>query len=226
MAQSKNRIWEIDFIRGIAIILMIIFHLVVDLKDFYSYNLDYLNGFWFYLGKTSAVLFMLVSGVSSSFSRSFKRGMMIFGFGMLLTIITYFYDPQTYIVFGILHLLGVSMILAPFFNQLDKLYIFIIATLVILMGIYFDPIYINTSYLIPIGLKNNGFRSMDYYPLFPWFGVFLYGIIISKVLNINKRIFIFFIPRNDLISYLGRHSLMIYLTHQPVLLAILFLIHR
>src|SRR5665647_1682285 len=112
---NSNRIWEIDLIRGIAIILMIIFHLIVDLKDFYGYNLDYFRGFWYIEGKFSAILFMLICGVSSTLGRNnIRHGLKVFIWAMILTAVTYIYNGSCYILFGILHFLGISLLSANF----------------------------------------------------------------------------------------------------------------
>ncbi|MDK2799094.1 MAG: hypothetical protein PWP27_1983 [Clostridiales bacterium] len=223
----KRRIWEIDFIRGIAIVLMVVFHLVVDLKDFYSYDIEYLSGFWYYVGKLSAILFILISGVSSTFSKhNIKRGSVVFSFGLLLSVITFFYSPKDYIKFGILHFLGTSMILYHFLNKLEKKYIFLLGTTIIILGNIFSNIVVNTPYLFPFGLIDKNFSSLDYYSLFPWFGLFLYGTLIAKTLYIEKKSLFSFEIKHDFISYLGQHSLFIYLTHQPLLLGILFIVHK
>jgi uncharacterized membrane protein len=225
--QQRNRVWEIDFIRGIAIILMTIFHLIVDLKDFYAYKIEYLSGFWYYEGKLSAILFMLVSGISCTFSKSnIKRGLKVFSFGMLLTLTTYFYDPETYIRFGILHFLGASMILYNFIKNLNNKMLIAISILFILVGNIFSDMLVDSPYLFPIGLINKNFASLDYYPLFPWFGIFAAGILIGKTVYKNRKSIFPFNFKHDFISLLGKHSLPIYLIHQPALLAILFVIHK
>lgn len=222
----KSRIWEIDFIRGIAIVLMIIFHLVVDLRDYYHYDIEYLSGFWYYVGKTAAILFMLVSGVSSTLSkRNIKRGAMVFGFGMLLTVITYYYNPELYIRFGILHFLGLCMILSRFLKKIHRKYLVISGTVSIVTGLFFDRMIVRTPYLFPIGLMDKHFDSLDYYPLFPWLGVFLYGMAMGHILYKTRQSLLPFVLKYDFFSYLGRHSLLIYLIHQPILLGVLYLFH-
>ena len=118
---NKHRIWEIDFIRGIAIVLMILFHLIVDLKDFHNYELNYLQGFWYIEGKLSAILFILLCGVSSTLgsSRSILHGSKVLLWATLLTTVTFFYNESFYIRFGILHFLGISLLSAQYVRKLS-----------------------------------------------------------------------------------------------------------
>lgn len=225
---TKQRIMDIDFIRGIAIILMMLFHLIVDLKDVYDYPVDYLHGFWYIEGKISAVLFILICGVSSTLGEhNTRHGMQIFMWGMFLTAVTYFYNQQCYILFGILHFLGISLLSA---NQLHRFSIIVLSLLSIssmVMGILFGQRFIDNPYLFPLGLVSNAFISLDYYPLFPWYGVFLLGIVIGKLLYGGKKrpSFCQVSATNKLITQLGQHSLQIYLLHQPIFLILLYAIH-
>ena len=235
------RIWEIDFIRGLAIILMIIFHFIVDLKDFYSYGVEYLSGFWYIEGKLSAILFMLICGVSSTLgTNSTQHGIKVFLWAMLLTVGTYFYNENCYIRFGILHFLGISLLSAHFIHRLPTYWIMMLSGASILVGILFSTYYVSNPYLFPIGLINSAFISMDYYPIFPWYGVYLFGFALGKTFYGDETNFPFLQTSHQgseilvnlfssspfkPISWLGQHSLAIYLIHQPILLLALYLFH-
>lgn len=235
---TSNRIWQIDFIRGIAIILMIIFHLIVDLKEFYAYNLDYFGGFWYLEGKFSAILFMLICGVSSTLGRSSTlHGYKVFMWSMVLTAVTYVYNENCYILFGILHFLGISLLSVRIMRKLSIPWLLLVSCATILVGQLFAARFVTNPYLFPIGLMTSTFVSMDYYPLFPWYGVFLWGLILGKILSTNKkRLGICQVPRMQLespthlkpfrekIIWLGQHSLVVYLIHQPLLLGFLYIL--
>lgn len=225
-AATSRRIWEIDFIRGIAILLMILFHLIVDLKDFFGFQVEYLQGFWYLEGKLSAILFMIMCGVSSTLGRStMQHGIKVFTWAMLLTAVTYIYNPSCYIRFGILHFLGISLLSAGLIRRLSSVWIFILSFVSILIGISFSERFVSNPYVFPLGLMTNTFISLDYYPLFPWYGVFLFGIIVGKIGYDDKVSLIQRpIPPFKNISWLGQHSLAIYLIHQPLLLSLLYLI--
>lgn len=118
MGQESNRIWEIDFLRGIAIILMSLFHLLYDLSEFYNYDINYTSGPVDIIGLTSAIMFIILTAISSSLSsNNLKRAAKILFFAYCITAITYFYDPQTFINFGILHLIGFSILLYNFLKD-------------------------------------------------------------------------------------------------------------
>ncbi|WP_371365582.1 hypothetical protein SRRS_02980 [Sporomusa rhizae] len=224
------RIAEIDCCRGIAILLMIVFHLVFDLAYFYHWPLTYLDGFWYYQGKTAAILFMLLSGISSLFSSNpFRRGIMILATGAVISMATYFYDPASYIRFGTLHLLGVAMLASPLFIQLKAVELLIAGTVIIATGRLTATLTTPTTYLLPLGISPPDFASLDYYPLIPWLGIVLYGMAAGKLIYRNKQ------PKFPAagayrpvqwLSRLGKHSLIIYLVHQPILLLFLLAVYK
>lgn len=222
---NKARIWELDFLRGIALILMIYFHTIYDLKEFYNYPVSYANGPNFYIGKVSAILFMLISGISSSLSKSnTKRGLKVLGIALVITVITHLYDLEYGIKFGILHFLGVSMLLSPIFSKINKYILVLLGTSIILLGNFVSGLNTTVNYLFPLGITSSSFTSSDYYPLVPWFGIFLYGISLGKFLY-NKKLSLFtFTMKDNPVSKIGRKTLPVYLMHQPTIIIILVLL--
>lgn len=222
MTLKNERIWEIDFFRGIALILMIIFHTVFDLGDIYNIPVAYDAGLFYYIGNASAILFILISGISCSLSKSnVKRGIRVFVIAMIITTVSYLYDPDLTIKFGILHFLGISMLLYPLFKPLNKYELLVLGTLMIMTGIYISKFNMPFDYLFPIGLKSSEFISGDYYPLLPWLGLFLYGVSIGRFLYSEKKSIFSFNKNKNPVSFIGRHTLLIYIIHQPVILLIL-----
>jgi uncharacterized membrane protein len=221
-----GRIVEIDCIRGIAIILMVIFHIVFDLAYFYNWSLDYLTGFWYYQGKSSAVLFMLVSGISCTLSKNpLRRGLKVFGAGILITLVTYYYNPAVCIRFGILHLLGVGMFTAPLLVKQSALTLALAGTALLGLGHWAASQTSATIWLFPLGLTPPGLSSLDYYPLLPWLGIVLYGMATGKLLYPTKQPLWPSAARSHparILGWLGRRSLIIYLVHQPLILAVLY----
>jgi uncharacterized membrane protein len=228
MPLYTSRIWEIDFTRGIAIVLMVLFHLVVDLRDFFGYDLNYFSGFWYYEGKISAGTFMLVAGISATLHhRNLRRGCTVLAWGMVISAVTYVYNPETYVRFGILHLLGASMITFHYVQQLSSRLLLLGSFLVIAAGQWTTSITAPNSLLLPFGMTPEGFASLDYYPLFPWSGLFFSGAALGKTVYKEDRHSR--LPWHSIaapLTALGRHSLVIYLVHQPVLLALLWIYHR
>lgn len=222
-----KRIWEIDFLRGVAILLMIIFHLVVDLADFYHYRLNYMSGFWYYVGKLSAVMFLFLAGVSTRFNgQCLGHGIKILGWGMVVTLVTYVIYPSAYVRFGILHLIGTGLLLCYFLRNSFGWGKFLLALMLLIGGVFAKKMEVTQEWLLPLGIAPAGFTSLDYYPIIPWGGVILLGSwagsrIYKSPESIFKQEY-----NSNVLTYLGRRSLWIYLLHQPILLALLWVAFR
>lgn len=224
-----ERLWEIDFLRGIFIIPMVAFNYMVALRYFGIYAAA---GSWHYqwlLPRIIASAFILLAGVSlwiswsrnPSAKRVAMRGGRILLYGMMITAVTWLFYPPYAVLFGILHLIGISITLSvPFLKKKA----FIIPVIIIfLAGFYIDFLYIRFSPLFPIIPQD--FQTFDYFPVMPWFGVFLLGIYVgSRLYSEGKRKYnIRDAPKAAKpFMLLGRKSLFIYLVHQPLLLALLY----
>lgn len=238
----EGRFWELDLIRGIAVVMMVLFHLAYDLNFFGVYALDIYSGFWFYFARITAGIFILLVGVSLALvaSRSthrrqadlplkfFKRGTEIFSLGLGITAATYFLIGKGFIIFGILHFIGLSIILAyPFLNF--KTLNVIIGAVIIAVGLYLQNLAFDFPWLLWLGLAPADFYTLDYFPLLPWFGLILIGIYMGDALygGYKRKV-----ELPDLSSYafmkpmiqLGRNSLAIYIVHQPLLILALYLL--
>lgn len=221
-----KRLWEIDFLRGLAIVLMILFHLMVDLRDFYGYLFDYAHGWLYYAGKLSAGLFLLLAGLSTRFSRRpLRHGLQILGWGMVVTLVTYLYNPAVYVRFGILHLIGSGLMLSYGTRGFDQGRRIILALGLLAGGRMAAEAATTRVWLVPLGIVPAGFASLDYYPLLPWAGVILLGAWAGEYLYPAPRSLLKHEPGPNPLTYMGRHSLSIYLLHQPLLLVLLWLIH-
>ena len=114
------RYFELDALRAIAIIMMVVFHLLWDLNYFGFTNAEMYFGFWGIWQKITAGLFLLLVGIVLNISWNrrknalhfLKRGIVIFCGGLLITAFTLIAFPEQFIYFGVLHLIGVSIILA------------------------------------------------------------------------------------------------------------------
>lgn len=219
---------EIDFLRALAIGLMVLFHLVFDLKEFAGVNIDYQAPFWFTVGKTSALLFIFISGLSSGLSRSpVRRGLQVLFYGMIITAVTYLFMKEEYVRFGILHFLGVAMILSPLISRLSSRILWILVGPITLLGFWFKGLALETSLFLPFGLMYNGFSSLDYYPLFPYLAVTILGILTYRKFYTQRRNPpVSFRLKSPLLKWLSRHSLGVYLIHQPIILLSIFAVKR
>ncbi len=230
--------------RGIAIIMVVLYHLIYDLDNFAGYGIESTSGFWaifadvsafafvFLVGLSLAIGYSRVSGVSnlrqSLFGKHLRRGSKIFGWGTLITLVFWGLD-YGFVVFGILHLIGLSIILAYPFMKLRLANAFVGLSL-IAVGSYLQIRDVAVDgvagvLLAPFGIPPGNLFMPDYRPLLPWFGVVLLGLFFGKLLyedRAAKGPSTEGPPLARPVSFLGGHTLLIYLVHQPVLIATLW----
>ena len=229
-----KRFWEIDALRGFAIILMVIFNYSFALSFLGIYTLNAGSEYWWLFPRLIAGIFIFLVGISLSISRRrqyrhfFKRGLWIFSLGLLATLATWLYVGQGFVVFGILHLIGLSVILAPLFFRLGRWNV-AIGLILFVFGFYLNSLTFAHPWLLWLGLVPSGFFTIDYFPLLPWFGFVLIGLAVGNRLYPKaKRSFSFpDLSRTNIIkqlSFLGRHSLLIYVVHQPLLIAAIMIL--
>lgn len=235
---SARRFLEIDLLRGVAILMMILYHILFDLWFFGIASVDVLSGFWRYFALTTATLFIALSGLSLPISyerrRSrmsgqalcvdfAKRGGKVFFFGMCATLATWLFIGDGFIVFGILHLIGFAIVIAPLFLRFGRWNI-IPGLAIVLASLPLSRIS-GPYWLVWLGVHPSSFYSVDYVPVVPWLGVVLIGMAIGFLLYPGgKRRFKISLPETkvlDAVCLMGRNSLAIYLIHQPVIVAVL-----
>nr|WP_269848894.1 heparan-alpha-glucosaminide N-acetyltransferase [Methanosarcina horonobensis] len=147
--------------------------------------------------------------------------------GLIITVITRIFFPGQYILFGILHFFGVSAVLAYPFLKYGKENLFF-GLFFVLVGLYLKDRTFGFSALLWLGLRPEGFVTLDYFPIFPWFGVLLTGIFLGNSMykGGNRQ---YKAPEADKFllqkpfSWIGKHSLSIYFIHQPLFLGLLLL---
>lgn len=216
---SRSRV--IDFIRGFTVILMIIFHLSFDLNHFNFVKIDILHApFWYAFPRVIVFLFLFATGMSLTLAHQdqinwkafWKRFLKIAGFALLISTATYFAFPDNWIYFGTLHAIALISVLSLAFLKRP------IIALVLALVLFIPSIFLDFN--IPwIALPHH---SWDYISPFPWMGASLLGIF-----AVHKNFHRTNCPDNAIfvtLSYLGRHSLFIYLIHQPILFGSIYLI--
>lgn len=229
----KQRIWELDAFRGLCVLGMVAVHFVYDLVELYALvPWDYSPVF--HLVKDwGGILFILLSGICATLgSRSVRRGLQVFACGMLCTAVTAgmylldFADVSIVIYFGVLHCLGVCMLLWPLFKKWPAWALALTGAVLAAAGIVLErTVQVSFPWLVPLGILYPGFVSSDYFPLIANLGFFLLGAFLGRtVYGKNASLFPKVRQENPLVRFFtgcGRWSLPIYLLHQPVL-ALLF----
>lgn len=226
---NKQRFIELDLIRGFAISMMVVFHLLWDLD---YYGLSPLDQKVYGIGQYFPIIFFGLVGIClviSSQHRTqlqiFFRGVWILVIGFSITLVSMVVIPNKPITFGVLHCIGISIIISSFFVK-RKLNAFYPGVICIVAGLLISMWQVQNPSMIQLALgihQQDLWRyTVDYFPLLPWFGVVLIGIAMGKILyRDGKRQFPFpdiskIIPVR-VASVLGRNSLVIYLVHQPVI---------
>jgi uncharacterized membrane protein len=230
----RERIWEIDFLRGFSIVLVVGYHLLFDLGEFvgvhrflgWSTNLSSVA--WTIAQHFFAGLFVLLSGTSSTLTRSnLRRGLRLLAVSVLVTAATYVFDPASAVFFGILQCLAVSMLLygAVFERAKARLCAACGAAvlgLTALLPVLKKALALRSDWLMPLGLPSPSFSSYDYFPLIPWLGVFLVGAALGKTVYASKKSLLPWRMPGNFVNFAGRHSLIIYIVHQPLIMGILY----
>lgn len=250
--RTHERYWEIDAIRGILILGMVIFHTIflIGLVGFITTDFwesiicgNIIPGIRFELIHLGTSLFVITSGFSLVLRQrrmeglskktynlaAVKRGLVVLCLGIAVAIIAniviYFFIGGEFMYFNFLMMMGICMILAIPFVKLGK-WNFIIGGALILLGFFLSTLT-GPAALLPFGILPAGLSPRDYFPILPWLGIMLLGIALGSVLYPNgKRRFNVPAPNKagKALAFVGHKSLPIYLAHIPVIGGILILI--
>ena len=247
---KHKRFWEIDLARTVAILGMLFFHTreVLYYFDLCTNPLHY--GAWHWIRLVNAGLFIFPAAVALTISHSrgkrmpefllrglkiklpgfMLRGLEIFGLGMVITLLSLLVAPDQYVRFGILHFFGIAFILAPFFLRFRYINLILGAALMAI-GIYLleQNVLVDFPWLLWLGLRPHHFHTLDYFPLLPWFGLFLVGMFFGKILypQGNRRFNIRELndPVTSALTLPGRHPLVIYVAKLPIIIGVLLALY-
>ncbi|MEM2940581.1 MAG: heparan-alpha-glucosaminide N-acetyltransferase [Thermoproteota archaeon] len=231
-AGSVTRIQLIDFIRGMNVILMILFHYLVTLVSFGLIQIPENFLFWTVFPHSISSLFIFLAGTSAYVSynnrkeafmeKYFKRGVKLLFFAASISLLTFIFVPRLTIYFGILHFFAFSSFIIPFIIRRRKLILPLSLTL-ILLGVFLHAQKIDFPYLfwLSYAFALQNFTPLEYFPLVPYLGILVFGIysaqfLINKVhdMELDGKLF-------ETFTFIGKRSLTFYLAHQPIIILIL-----
>lgn len=229
---QSNRNEIVDALRGVAVTLMFFYHFCFDLNYFHWISVDfYHQPFWLHLRTFIVTLFLTLVGISLVLANTHginwhatrARWSRLLACASLVSLGSYLVFPSSMIFFGVLHFILIASILGLFFLRFHYLNLLGAIFLITLGGIVQHPLF-DQPMLQWIGLMTHKPTTEDYVPLLPWLGVVMLGIFLAqtnacspKVTWQAQGIFRWF-------TFAGKHSLMLYMAHQPLFLGVLGLL--
>ena len=243
--QTRPRLALLDSLRGFALLHMIAYHTLCDLVDVFGHPMGWCQSQAGYIWQQSICWsFILLSGFCFSLGRQpVRRGAVVLAAGCLVELVTWIAMPQERVRFGILSFIGCAMLLTRLCRPvLEKLRpaaglaasfaVFWLTKTVPqgglglgdrLMTLLPEWLY-STPWLYPLGFPRADFWSSDYFPLLPWLFLYWTGWFAFRMWpNVREsRLLQHRIPG---LCWLGKHSLWVYLAHQPVAYGVLAALH-
>jgi uncharacterized membrane protein len=220
----------LDALRGAAILAMVAYHFSFDLRYFGLTQWDfYRDPFWLNARTLILSSFLLIAGISMALAqrggptpaRFWRHVAMIAACALAVSAASYLLFPESWIWFGVLHAIAASLVLARPLVRRPALALAVGAAMIAAGNLYSSAMFDNRA-LGWLGFMTAKPRTEDYVPLFPWTGVLLVGISAGHaLLRAEMRPIAFATRWPRWMGWLGRHSLAIYMLHQPVLLGLL-----
>lgn len=246
-AKKRNHYGLIDTVRGLCILSMVLYHGMYDVVYLLNVPVDWYHRLPGYLWQQSICwTFLLIAGFCWQMGRHhLKRGLILVGCGAAITLATWLFMPSELIRYGILTLNGLcTLLLIPLHPLLQKIpagvglaasfLLFLLLRNVPAGSLGFEGLQLislpDWLYASPftavLGFPAPGFISSDYFPLLPWFFLYLTGYFLWGLLKNSERAKALLRPSFPPLAFPGRHSLLIYVLHQPVLLGIFMVLQK
>ena len=227
---KTSRYPVIDCIRGCAIIAMIAYHFGFDLnmQGYISQDVNH-NSNWQVARSLILGTFLFVAGFcmalaeNKNITRRLIRLVQIAACAILVSIGSYFMFPDSWIFFGVLHFVLVGSLICWLVMPYQKL-LLIFAMSILTIGIFYESPVFNRPFLQWLGMMTYKPITEDYVPLLPWLGVMMIGARMGQWALTNSKLWLFdYKPSSILfpVQWLGQHSLIVYMLHQPILLGAL-----
>lgn len=243
---KRERYRLLDEIRALTLFSMIAYHTMWDLVYMFGVAAPwYSSGFGIFWMRSIGITFVLLSGFCFSLGRHhLRRGAFVFLCGAIVSAVTLLVMYENRIIFGVLTLLGSCMLITiPLQKLLRKAncYAGLAVSLLLwlltfdirlgyigLFGFKFfelpDALYSNyfTTYL---GFVHQGFYSTDYYPIIPWYFLFVAGFFLHAVFKRHGLLEKLPNPKIPPLEFIGRHTIVIYMLHQPIIFGALYVLN-
>ena len=232
-----KRIVGIDIFRGVAIVLMVIFHFCYDLNYFRFVNIPlYSSEFWLDFRLVIVNMFLITAGISLALVHkngiklsSVKKRFWQLGLASLaISIATYIIFPNTWVYFGVIHFILTASIVGLLFVKFPKISLFLSASILIsylFFNFNMHPIFYKVAPILHLPMHH----TEDLVPFIPWFSATLLGIAIVgfnwHLKLFKNRLFTTETPAHKFLAIIGKRALLIYLLHQPILFGLLYVVY-
>ncbi len=232
---ASGRVPGIDALRGLAIVAMVLYHFAFDLAYFRITASDfYRDPFWLHARTLILSSFLLLAGVSLVLAQRSENGRARFwrhvgtiaACAVAVSLASYLIFPRSYIWFGVLHAIALSLILIRPLADHPRIALAAGIAVVAIGNLAASPWFDQRAWGW-LGFMTSKPITEDYVPLFPWTGIMLIGIAVGHALLRNEFRAVAPLGRAPRVfAWLGRHSLAVYMLHQPLLIGLLFLAVR
>ena len=229
MSADERRRWErLDALRGLAIVWMVGYHLAFDLDHFgfIAQNFHH-DRVWTWQRTSIVSLFLFSAGIAQAIAlvdattwpRFWRRWAQIAGSALLVSAGSWLMFPRSWIFFGVLHAIAVMLIVVRSTGRWGA-WLWLCGALALALPHLIDPRLFDAAWLRWLGLSGRKPITEDFVPLLPWLGVMWWGVAVGRwLLRLPARPLAGSLPRQlSPLAVLGRHSLLIYMLHQPLLI--------
>jgi len=242
----RGRIYLMDELRGFAVFCMVFYHGFFTFGYLFGSDVGiYFFRFFMPAEPFFAGMFLFISGIASNLTHSnLARGTKLLAVALGVTLVTWIFVPEDVITFGVLHFLSVCMILFGLLKPYADRFRFSWFPVILCFALYFltrgvpsgflgcgagfsvplpRSLYAS-AWLAPLGFPGSGFESSDYFPMLPWVFVFAAGTFVGKLAKAGRVPGIAYRSQVPVLSWFGRHALVLYLFHQPVIYGLCLLL--
>lgn len=240
---ARSRYSVLDLVRGLTLISMIAYHGTYDLVYLFSIKIPWFHGEPGYLWQQSICwTFIFLSGMCFSLGRHpVKRGLILTGCGLIITLVTVLVMPESIVIMGVLNFFGLATLITAFLQPLLRripayagipisFLLFLLTREVPSGYLGFEGLRLAAlprflyqgKLMMVLGFPYDGFYSTDYFSVIPWLFLFLTGYYVWKLLECADSSFLSFLRRSLCrpLELIGRNTLPVYMLHQPALMAV------